>query len=68
MGPRLTNWNQPLRDHLKEKAGDAGEDRKRLVKMMKKLRKGDLVVVTRTDLLAPSIFQMFRIVSQQHDD
>ncbi|PYE30264.1 helix-turn-helix resolvase-like protein [Rhizobium sp. PP-F2F-G38] len=32
--------------------------------MLKNLRDGDLVVVTRTDRLARSIFQMFRIVSQ----
>ncbi|TCQ16374.1 recombinase family protein [Rhizobium sp. PP-CC-3G-465] len=47
-----------------EKASGARDDRKQLVKMLKNLREGDLVVVTRTDRLARSIFQMFRIVSQ----
>lgn len=47
-----------------EKASGAQDDRKQLVKMLKNLRDGDLVVVTRTDRLARSIFQMFRIVSQ----
>ncbi|PYE92516.1 resolvase-like protein [Rhizobium sp. PP-F2F-G38] len=47
-----------------EKASGARDDRKHLVKMLKNLREGDLVVVTRTDRLARSIFQMFRIAGQ----
>lgn len=47
-----------------EKASGARDDRKELARMVKNLRQGDLVVVTRTDRLARSIFQMFRIVSK----
>ncbi|TCM47395.1 resolvase-like protein [Rhizobium sp. PP-F2F-G48] len=46
-----------------EKANGARDVRKQLLRMLKSLREGDLVVVTRTDRLARSIFQMFRIVS-----
>lgn len=47
-----------------EKASGARDDRRELARMVKQLRPGDLVVVTRTDRLARSIFQMFRIVSK----
>ena len=48
---------------FQEKASGARDDRKQLALMLKSLRAGDLVMVTRTDRLARSIFQMFRIVS-----
>ncbi|TPK79036.1 recombinase family protein [Mesorhizobium sp. B2-4-13] len=48
---------------FQEKASGARDDRKELARMMKGLQPGDLVMVTRTDRLARSIFQMFRIVS-----
>jgi DNA invertase Pin-like site-specific DNA recombinase len=48
---------------FQEKASGARDDRKQLARMLKSLEPGDLVMVTRTDRLARSIFHMFRVVS-----
>lgn len=45
-----------------EKVSGTRADRKELGRMLKGLRPGDLVLVTRTDRLARSIFDMFAII------
>ena len=45
-----------------EKVSGARYDRKELARLLKTIRAGDLVLVTRTDRLARSIFDMFEII------
>lgn len=47
-----------------EKASGARDDRRELNRLLNNLQPDDLVLVTRTDRLARSIFHMFRIVSR----
>lgn len=51
----------------KEKVTGARPDRRELLKMLKQLEAGDVVVVTRIDRLARSIFDLFSIVQQIAD-
>lgn len=45
-----------------EKVSGARYDRKELARLLRNVRAGDLVLVTRTDRLARSIFDMFEII------
>lgn len=47
---------------FREKVSGARADRKQLVKMLKVVQPGDIVVVTRIDRLARSTFDLFAIV------
>jgi DNA invertase Pin-like site-specific DNA recombinase len=51
----------------REKATGARADRKELLKMLRQLAAGDVVVVTRIDRLARSTFDLFAIVKQIAD-
>jgi DNA invertase Pin-like site-specific DNA recombinase len=51
----------------REKATGARADRKELLKMLRQLATGDVVVVTRIDRLARSTFDLFAIVKQIAD-
>lgn len=51
----------------KEKVTGARPDRRELLKMLKQLEAGDVVVVTRIDRLARSTFDLFSIVKQITD-
>nr|WP_295746400.1 recombinase family protein [uncultured Acidocella sp.] len=51
----------------REKATGARADRKELLKMLRQLAAGDVVVVTRIDRLARSAFDLFAIVKQIAD-
>lgn len=52
---------------FREKATGARADRKELLKMLRHLAAGDVVVVTRIDRLARSTFDLFAIVKQIAD-
>lgn len=47
-----------------EKVSGARTDRRELLKLLKALTPGDVVIVTRIDRLARSIFDLFAIVKQ----
>ena len=51
----------------RETASGAKSDRKQLRRMLQELQSGDMVVVTRIDRLARSIFDLFRIVKDITD-
>jgi DNA invertase Pin-like site-specific DNA recombinase len=51
----------------REKVTGARADRKQLLKMLRQLAAGDVVVVTRIDRLARSTFDLFAIVKQIAD-
>jgi DNA invertase Pin-like site-specific DNA recombinase len=52
---------------FREKAAGARADRKELLKMVRQLAAGDVLVVTRIDRLARSTFDLFAIVKQIAD-
>ncbi len=52
---------------FQEKVSGAKSDRKELARMLKGLQPGDVVVVTKLDRLARSIFDLFSIVKRIND-
>src|SRR5262245_28522767 len=73
---RVSTYGQPLDSQLeqlrgagctkifREKVTGAHNDRRELLKMLKGLVQGDMVIVTRIDRLARSTFDLFAIVKQ----
>ena len=49
---------------FREKASGAQSDRRQLLRLLKGLALGDVVIVTRIDLLARSTFDLFAIVKE----